>query len=86
MRNFSDFSDFLCLRGICCVLPVHGVNAYKLCFTYRKRKSKIIRQKNIDRHDLRPLLNVCYHPDPLWFSLQTTFNDLQLMLSMRFTF
>jgi hypothetical protein len=38
-----------------------------------KDDSKIKRQTNLDRHDLRPIPNVCHLPDPPWFSLQTTF-------------
>jgi hypothetical protein len=46
-----------------------------------KEDSKIKRETNLDRHGLRPIRNLCYLPDPHWFSLQTTFKSLHILTS-----
>ncbi len=75
LNSSADFLNLLCR-----VLPIRHDIAYWFCFTGAeteihkiKDDSKINREKNIDCHGQRHIVNVWHLSDPPFFSLPTTF-------------
>ncbi len=73
-----QYSHWLTVR---CASPIFIPITYYLGFTNRKRKyyeekttATLKKETDIDRHGPKPSSNTCQLPNPLHFSLVTTFN------------